>query len=133
MVLVLSPPSYAPQVNPRVFAPLFLICKVGPIPTLPSLESVLRNRGCPVLTFFALSPKQPKNEEQMVGGGDSQIPEAGTYLLPTNLTPVKSSMHLLVLQLHFGCARTSGVPFCYRLSGFYTNSLFLNHPASETP
>lgn len=72
MVLVLSPPSYAPRVNLRVFAPQFLICKVGAIPTLPSLESILGNRGFPVLTFFALSPKQLKREEQMVGGGDSQ-------------------------------------------------------------
>lgn len=94
MVLVLSLPCYALRVNLRVFAPQFLICKVGAILTLPSLESILRDRGCPILTLFAhsrrgiwaLSPKQSKNEEQMVGGGDSQIPDAGTYLLPTNLT-----------------------------------------------
>lgn len=141
MVLVLSLPCYAPRVNLRVFAPQFLTCKVGAILTLPSLESILRDRGCPILTLFvhsrrgiwALSPKQPKNEEQMVGGGDSQIPDAGTYLLPTNLTLVKLSMHLFFLRLHFGCAKISGVPFCYRLSGFFTNSLFLHHPASETP
>lgn len=141
MVLVLSLPCCAPRVNLRVFAPQFLICKVGAILTLPSLESILRDGGCPILTLFAhsrrgmraLLPKQPKNEEQMVGGGDSQIPDAGTYLLPTNLTLVKLSMHLFFLRLHFGCAKISGVPFCYHLSGFFTNSLFLHHPASETP
>lgn len=119
MVLVtsFSFSSYMPWVNHSIFVPQFLIWKVGAIPTLPSLESVLRSRVCPILSFYAhsrrgiqaLLSELQKNKEQAVSGGASWKSEAGLYLLPTNLA---LSNHLcfsfllvgtLVVPGHLGC------------------------------